>query len=99
MNSKEQIDDLANRLLSSEIDDLSGDDDPVDLTPDEERDADDMMAVAATMGVIQNELNALEILIVKDDLVYNESIEKKFIQNWRDRIGTEMSFTITYVDG
>lgn len=47
---------------------------------------------------IQNELNAIEVLTVKDDLVYNESIEKKFIQNWRDRIGTEMRFTITYVD-
>ena len=58
--SDDEIDDLANSLLSSEIDDLSGDDDPVDLTPDEERDADDMMAVAATMGVIQNELNAQE---------------------------------------
>src|SRR5690606_32671400 len=40
---------------------------------------------------IQDELNAIEVLTVKDDLVYNESIEKKFIQNWRDRIGMKMS--------
>jgi len=45
---------------------------------------------------IQNEINVVEILVIKDDKIYNKSIEKKFIQNWRDRIGNEMNLKITY---
>lgn len=46
---------------------------------------------------IQDRLDEIDVLIVKDDNVYNESAEKKFIQNWRDRIGNEMILNIKYV--
>lgn len=48
--------------------------------------------------VVQNELDALEIFVVKDDSVYNASVEKKFIKNWRDRIGEAMRLKVTYVE-
>lgn len=48
--------------------------------------------------VIQNELNSLEILVVKDNAIFTKSIEDKFIKNWRDRIGNEMELDIKYVD-
>lgn len=56
-----------------------------------------------TKGIIrfqanQNELDTIEVFVVKDDLIYTDTIEKKFIQNWRDRIGIEMNLIITYVD-
>lgn len=48
--------------------------------------------------VVQNELDALEIFVVKDDSVYNASVEKKFIKNWRDRVGEAMRLKVTYVE-
>jgi len=47
--------------------------------------------------VIQNELNTIEILIIKDDNKYTDQIEKKFIQNWKDRVGNQMILKIKYV--
>ncbi|MBF0598341.1 phenylacetate--CoA ligase family protein [Faecalibacter rhinopitheci] len=46
---------------------------------------------------IQNELNALEIHLIVDDEIYNNEIEKKFIQNWKDRVGNQMKITIIKV--
>lgn len=46
---------------------------------------------------IQNELNAVEIHLIIDDEIYNNEIEKKFIQNWRDRVGNQMKITIIKV--
>ncbi|MBY0065621.1 phenylacetate--CoA ligase family protein [Empedobacter falsenii] len=48
--------------------------------------------------VIQNKLNSLEILVVKDNAIFTKSTEDKFIKNWRDRIGNEMELDIKYVD-
>lgn len=47
---------------------------------------------------VQNELNEVEVFVIKDDLLYNSTIEKKFIKNWRDRIGDKMDLKISYVD-
>lgn len=47
--------------------------------------------------VIQNDLKRIDVLVVKDDAIYDDSIEKKFIQNWKDRIGNEMTLNISYV--
>jgi phenylacetate-CoA ligase len=48
--------------------------------------------------VIQDELNVIDIFIVKDNKIYNQKIENKFIQNWRDRIGNQMELKIHYTD-
>lgn len=48
--------------------------------------------------VIQNELNSVELLVVKDENLYGGNIEKKFIQNWRDRVGDDMKIDIKYVE-
>jgi phenylacetate-CoA ligase len=48
--------------------------------------------------VIQNEIEAISILLVIDESVYNEKIEKVFLNNWRDRVGNNMQISITYVD-
>lgn len=47
---------------------------------------------------IQNELDKIIVLVIKDNLIYNEAIENKFIQNWRDRIGNQMDLQIKYVE-
>lgn len=47
---------------------------------------------------IQDELSKIILKIVVDKDVYNDSVEKKFIQNWRDRIGNEMEIEILYVE-
>lgn len=47
---------------------------------------------------IQNELNKIEILLVVDKEIFTDKIEKKFIQNWRDRIGNNMQIEIMFVD-
>lgn len=56
-----------------------------------------------TVGILkfqakQNFLNKIEILLMVDDSQFNKSIEQKFIQNWRDRIGDKMDLEIKYVD-
>lgn len=47
---------------------------------------------------VQNQLNNLEILVVVDESIYTEKIEDKFINNWRDRIGSKMELKITKTD-
>lgn len=47
--------------------------------------------------VVQDELDTIDLLVVKDDKEFNESVERKFIQNWRDRIGNKMYINIKYV--
>lgn len=47
---------------------------------------------------IQDELNMIQLLVVKDDALFSARIEDIFIQNWRDRIGMTMDLKITYVD-
>lgn len=47
---------------------------------------------------IQDDLNMIQLLVVKDDALFSARIEDIFIQNWRDRIGMTMDLKITYVD-
>lgn len=58
--SDDELDALADSIISSEVDELVGDVPEEELSPEEERDADDMMGVAATTAVVQSELNATE---------------------------------------
>lgn len=48
--------------------------------------------------VVQNELSKIIVKLIIDEVEYSDAIEKKFIQNWRDRIGSEMDLEIKYVD-
>lgn len=48
--------------------------------------------------VLQNKIDEVELLIETDKEVYNDSIENKFINNWRDRLGQQMKIQIRYVD-
>ena len=47
---------------------------------------------------VQNELNVIDIFIVKDAQFYNEKTENIFIQNWKDRVGSQMKLNIQYRD-
>lgn len=47
---------------------------------------------------IQNTLDKIVILIEVDNKVYNKNIENKFIQNWRDRVGSKMILDIQQVE-
>lgn len=47
---------------------------------------------------VQNDLNEIEVFTVVDHTIYNATIEKKFIQNWKDRIGDSMKISIKYVE-
>lgn len=47
---------------------------------------------------VQNDLNEIEVFTVVDHTIYNTNIEKKFIQNWKDRIGDSMKISIKYVE-
>ncbi len=47
---------------------------------------------------IQNQLDTIIVETIVDKEFYNTSIEKKFISNWRDRIGNVMNLQILYVD-
>lgn len=48
--------------------------------------------------VLQNELNAIQILLVVDSKEYNKDVEGIFIGNWIDRMGTKMKINLDYVD-
>lgn len=48
--------------------------------------------------VVQDELNALVVKIIKEDKAYTPKSEKIFIQNWHDRIGSEMKLSLQYVN-
>ena len=47
---------------------------------------------------IQNQLNAIDILVETDNSSYNSNIERKFLQNWRERVGHKMEIHLQYVD-
>ena len=47
---------------------------------------------------VQNDLNILKLLVEIDKAVYNKKIERKFLKNWRDRVGNKMEIIIQYVD-
>jgi phenylacetate-CoA ligase len=47
--------------------------------------------------VIQNSIDSILIKLVVDSSGYNSSIEKIFMQNWRDRIGIEIHIELEYV--
>src|SRR5690554_6357204 len=48
--------------------------------------------------IIQEELNKLNFNIVVDTAKYNKNEEKRFLKNWRDRVGTKMEIELKYVD-
>lgn len=48
--------------------------------------------------VHQNQINKLEILISVDQKIYDKSIEKKFLLNWRERVGKKMQLQLCHVD-
>lgn len=47
---------------------------------------------------IQDTLNKIDLLVIVDKKVYSPDIEKKFIKNWRERIGEKMKLEVRYVD-
>ena len=47
--------------------------------------------------VIQNELNKIELKVMSDTSEFTPSIEKVFLQNWRERIGDKMELELEYV--
>lgn len=56
-----------------------------------------------TEGIIkfqvhQNDLEEIDILIVVDEIIYNNKIENKFKLNWRERVGETMMINIKLVD-
>lgn len=48
--------------------------------------------------VIQDEIDKINILVVKDDREYNQKVEEKFLHNWRERVGNQMKIEISYVN-
>src|SRR5690606_31237968 len=46
---------------------------------------------------VQDELSEIVLKVIKDNSEYTDTVEKKFIQNWRDRIGNNMKLRIAYV--
>lgn len=47
---------------------------------------------------IQDDLNKIKVLVVKDENIFIPKIENIFIQNWRDRVGDNMKIEIEYVN-
>lgn len=47
---------------------------------------------------IQDELNKITVKLIIDKEEFSNTIEKKFIQNWRERIGNNMELVLEYVD-
>ena len=58
--SDEELDEMEEDLRDSDLDDAVGDVEPVELTAEEEREADDLMCLAGTTELIKSELNADE---------------------------------------
>lgn len=48
--------------------------------------------------VVQNELNKITLYIKTDDELYNSEQEKRFINNWKQRVGNVMRIEVKYVD-
>jgi hypothetical protein len=58
--SDEELEELEEDLRDSDIDDITDDVEPVELTADEEREADDLMSLAGTTELLKSELNVEE---------------------------------------
>ena len=58
--SDEELDQMEDELRDSDLDDVVGDVEPVELTAEEEREADDLMSIAGTTELIRSELSADE---------------------------------------
>lgn len=58
--SDAELDEMESDLRDSDIDDVVGEVDPVELTADEEREADDLMSLAGTTELLKAELSADE---------------------------------------
>lgn len=56
----EELDEMEDELRDSDLDDVVGDVEPVELTAEEEREADDLMSLAGTTELLKSELNATE---------------------------------------
>lgn len=69
--SDEELAKLEEDISDSDIDDAVGDEPEVSLSPEEEREADDMMGVAATTELIRSELSA------EDQQKFYESVDAK----------------------
>lgn len=69
--SDEELAKLEENISDSDIDDAVGDEPEVSLSPEEEREADDMMGVAATTELIKSELSA------EDQQKFYESVDAK----------------------
>lgn len=48
--------------------------------------------------VVQDTIDTLDIYLATDNSEYNKEIEKTFISNWRDRVGSKMKLNIHQVD-
>lgn len=46
---------------------------------------------------VQNSLEKIELYVIVDEN-YSKSVQKKFIQNWKDRVGSSVHVEIKYVD-
>lgn len=69
--SDEELAKLEEDISDSDIDDAVGDEPEVSLSPEEEREADDLMGVAATTELIKSELSA------EDQQKFYESVDAK----------------------
>ena len=58
--SDAELEEMEAELRDSDLDDAAGDLDPVELSPEEEREADDLMSLAGTTELIRSELDADE---------------------------------------
>lgn len=47
---------------------------------------------------VQNDLDKISLFIEKDLLTFSKESERKFIKNWRERVGFKMDLEIIYVD-
>lgn len=47
---------------------------------------------------VQNELNKIELYIVKDKKLFTKESEKLLIHNWRERIGEKMDLSLHFVE-
>lgn len=56
----EELDEMEEELRDSDLDDVVGEIEPVELTAEEEREADDLMSLAGTTELLKSELNAEE---------------------------------------
>ena len=55
--SDEELNEMEEELRDSDLDDVTDDVDPVELSADEEREADDLMSLAGTTELLRSELN------------------------------------------